>query len=814
MNIDSLSSDKTPRTATHATAAKSADHASSTYADQQQGTPIDSTAAAAASATAPDHHAAETWNNSAPDNNISAGTRTAVPHTSSHANASSHASNSNSNNYSSSSNSNSNTATNNGGYRLKPHPKKELIETTRHGTSVFPFASYLWIPQEFPYRVTLHWHPETELIRFTKGTFKLSIDMQDMVLHDDAFVLLPGNIIHTIYLPAFCEESAVVFDPRMLLLQNYDEVQSEIFEALLSGNMPLPQVITPDHPAFATIDKLYLYCAHHGATTHASLRLKIKSKLSEILSLYHQYGLISRKNMPVNTKQSKQDKLKELLNYIDSHYAGPMSIKDASSRLGITDQYFCRFFKRITGMSFTAYLNDLRLRRAAKEIELTNRSISDIAYEHGFENAGYFFKSFKLKYGVTPLKYRKRFHSDSEAKSAAKDSQKNEGQTAADGDNETPTRKVTISLPTEPITAFASQSMDNMDELSDWAEYLAEEPTDEQKLFGHFVHQTQWQTYYTSVPASVFEDYNDLRTAKPMEPEDFAEEVNELGDDDQDLAQSQAEAEADDIDADKATYMGDNNDREALKRSYPQPDFTLQNPLMPPLNPQELNYLIYLAKQGRYTFFADPDDNFEELESNYGTTAARRAAALRATREQQKNSRDAHMTDEMRFTTFARAFSNSKNASKHAQAHANANANADANTDTKAQATKSSTSNSTNKSSANKSSVTSHRHSTRDPQSATNSNSEPKVNSSLNNESTTSSWTFDSSITKEYLSPRAKENDGSDATSYQTTPSDPDAIYPDASQLGEDARSPNGGNGRQQARMHQSMRQIPAEAKN
>lgn len=746
MTIDSLSSDKTPRTATHVTATKSADHASRTYHNQQQGTPIDSTFAADFGANAPDRHTAETWNNSSLDHNINAKKRTAVL---------------NANNI------NSTTSThNNEGHHLKTHPKKELIETTRHGTSVFPFASYLWIPQEFPYRVTLHWHPETELIRFTKGTFKLSIDMQDMELTDDAFVLLPGNIIHTIYLPAFCEESAVVFDPKMLLLQNYDEVQSEIFESLLSGNMPLPRVITPDHPAFASIDRLYLYCAHHGATTHASLRLKIKSKLTEILSLYHQYGLISRKSVPVNPKHTKQDKLKDLLNYIDSHYAGPMSIKDASSRLGITDQYFCRFFKRITGISFTEYLNDLRLRRAAKEIELSTRAISDIAYEHGFENAGYFFKSFKLKYGVTPLKYRKRFHSDSSAKLSTKDANKNEQQTALDGEKDAPKRKVAINLPTKPITAFESQSMENADKLDRYAEYLAEEPTDEQKLFGHIVHQSQWQTYYTSVPISVFESSNDLQDKKSKKPEKFVSETDLLANNNHKLAKSNT-----------ATNSEDRNYSNDVKNSYPQPDFTLQNPLMPPLNSLELNYLIYLAKQGLYTFFADPDDNFEELETSYGTTAARRAAALRATREKQKNTRDTNVTNEMRFTTFARAFSNSKNTNKNK--------------------------NNAEISASKQNSVNS------------NNNSVSEVKNDRNNMSTASSWSFDSSLTKEYLNPQAKKHDGSNETSYQTTPSDPNAIYHDASQLSEKpSTSSNGGNGPQQARMHQSMRQIPAEAKN
>ena len=295
-------------------------------------------------------------------------------------------------------------------------PRKELNENIKHGTSVFPFAAYIWEPQSFSSRVTLHWHKEVELVRFSKGTFKISVDMHDLVVENDAFLLLPGNIMHTFDLPANCEESAIVFDPKMLVMTHYDEVQSELFDALLSSNIPIPPIITAEHPAFNRIDKLYRYCARHGATKNASHRLLIKAKLLEIIALYHEYGLLSRKDSRKNIIQSKQDKLKDLLNYIDSHFAGPMTIRDASLRLGVTDQYFCRYFKKVTGMSFTEYLNDLRLRRAAKDIELTTRPISDIAYENGFENAGYFFKSFKLKFGVTPLRYRKRFIEESTRK--------------------------------------------------------------------------------------------------------------------------------------------------------------------------------------------------------------------------------------------------------------------------------------------------------------------------------------------------------------------------------------------------------------
>ena len=53
------------------------------------------------------------------------------------------------------------------------------------------------------------------------------------------------------------------------------------------------------------------------------------------------------------------------------------------------------------------FINDLRLRRASQEIVLTSKSITDIALDHGFDNIGYFFKLFKLKFGQTPLSYRK-----------------------------------------------------------------------------------------------------------------------------------------------------------------------------------------------------------------------------------------------------------------------------------------------------------------------------------------------------------------------------------------------------------------------
>ena len=120
-------------------------------------------------------------------------------------------------------------------------------------------------------------------------------------------------------------------------------------------------------------------------------------------------GYLSRKALKIKSNvKDNQQKLKQLLTYVDNHYAGPITISDASAQLGVTNQYFCRFFKKATGMSFTEYLNDLRLRHAAVELAQGTANIADIAYNNGFENAGYFFRVFKSKYKITPLQYRKQ----------------------------------------------------------------------------------------------------------------------------------------------------------------------------------------------------------------------------------------------------------------------------------------------------------------------------------------------------------------------------------------------------------------------
>ena len=69
-------------------------------------------------------------------------------------------------------------------------------------------------------------------------------------------------------------------------------------------------------------------------------------------------------------------------------------------------EYFCRLFKQYTGKTPIEYLNNYRIEQAAKLLIETNDSITDIAFDCGFENTSYFIRKFKAQKSATPKQYR------------------------------------------------------------------------------------------------------------------------------------------------------------------------------------------------------------------------------------------------------------------------------------------------------------------------------------------------------------------------------------------------------------------------
>ncbi len=99
--------------------------------------------------------------------------------------------------------------------------------------------------------------------------------------------------------------------------------------------------------------------------------------------------------------------MQEIATYIYDNYDKKISLDDMSRKFHISRSYLSKKFKTITGFGFKEYLINVRIKNACTLLLETNKSITDIAFECGFNDSNYFGDAFRHVKGVSPNKYRK-----------------------------------------------------------------------------------------------------------------------------------------------------------------------------------------------------------------------------------------------------------------------------------------------------------------------------------------------------------------------------------------------------------------------
>jgi len=100
--------------------------------------------------------------------------------------------------------------------------------------------------------------------------------------------------------------------------------------------------------------------------------------------------------------------IRSITNYIAEHYAAPLTGTDVCAAFGFSRRNFSRLFKRSFGTTFTEYLREYRIQRAANEFHESELSVPEIAAAVGFTDYCYFSRSFKSIMGISPARYFKR----------------------------------------------------------------------------------------------------------------------------------------------------------------------------------------------------------------------------------------------------------------------------------------------------------------------------------------------------------------------------------------------------------------------
>jgi len=136
---------------------------------------------------------------------------------------------------------------------------------------------------------------------------------------------------------------------------------------------------------------------------HARVTLQSKGILSddEIATALHQS--LFGKALPAQTGAL----VKRTLAYFHQHYAQPLSRAEIARAIGVNGNYLSEIFRQELGLSPWEYLNRYRIKKAKDLLDHTDKSVTAIAFEVGFNDPAYFNRVFRKIVGMSPGQYRK-----------------------------------------------------------------------------------------------------------------------------------------------------------------------------------------------------------------------------------------------------------------------------------------------------------------------------------------------------------------------------------------------------------------------
>jgi AraC-like DNA-binding protein len=126
----------------------------------------------------------------------------------------------------------------------------------------------------------------------------------------------------------------------------------------------------------------------------------------QALALSEDYTLLHSKPIEQHYNLKEQQRLKSVYQYIEEHFQEKIEVEDMARLTHLSKAAFCRYFKKMTLMTFTEFLNQYRINQAKKGL-LLDKTVTSVCFECGFESVSYFNRVFKKIVGVQPLQFKK-----------------------------------------------------------------------------------------------------------------------------------------------------------------------------------------------------------------------------------------------------------------------------------------------------------------------------------------------------------------------------------------------------------------------
>ena len=261
-------------------------------------------------------------------------------------------------------------------------------------------------------RTQMHSHEYLELFYIVDGEYRQKILGNEFTFHKGELCLIDRNCEHQEILDSgsstilFLGITNAIFNDIMKHLSTSGRIASFLNMALLEQkNLQQYLHFRPQPEGLEKMEQaLYQLLSELKQHDVASPLIcqGLLLRIFRILGTNYEFSLSKQLR-----KQMNWILFEEITDYMENHLT-QISITGLSEEFHFQEDYFNRLIKTQTGLTYTEYLQLLRLRRAETLLLTTDATIDQITEAVGYHNKGYFYKIFTERHQLTPAQFRKK----------------------------------------------------------------------------------------------------------------------------------------------------------------------------------------------------------------------------------------------------------------------------------------------------------------------------------------------------------------------------------------------------------------------
>lgn len=133
----------------------------------------------------------------------------------------------------------------------------------------------------------------------------------------------------------------------------------------------------------------------------------VERELENTLWFSRLLHLLLKKSVSSCHTSDEKGLTKQMMAFLESDMKNDFSLEELVEHFHYSKEYLIRLFKKATGITPYRYWLLLRIKRSCYDLEVSDKSIAEIALSYGYKEMGSYSKQFKKCYGISPAEYRR-----------------------------------------------------------------------------------------------------------------------------------------------------------------------------------------------------------------------------------------------------------------------------------------------------------------------------------------------------------------------------------------------------------------------